>query len=216
MTPKTATEAHKLKLNAQRIRCRVKELPDYNAAMNLCDLAEADEMDAAADALLALPGLPECGMGGELAPPPGMGLIGQEDAVKCPDAVSLNASIERVTLADDCGVFNLAFDAAESINAKGAIEQMLSHQMAAAHKAAMDLLAKSSRERDTVEQGRLANTAARLMDTFQKGMLTLNRVRTGGRQLVTVQHVQVADGGQAVIAGAVTTGGQLTGGGSNK
>jgi hypothetical protein len=32
--------------------------------------------------------------------------------------------------------------------------------------------------------------------------------RTGGRQVVTVQHVQVAQGGQAIVAGAVNGSGQ--------
>lgn len=211
MKPKTTAEAHALKLNAKRIRRNVKEFPDRNPCSNRFDLLTAEEMDTAADALLTLPVPVEQGMGGELAPPSSQGLIGQEDAVKRPDAVSLQASIERVSLADSCGIFNLAFNAAETIKAKDATEQMLAHQMAAAHKAALELLAKSSSQRDTVEQARLANTAARLMDTYQRAMLTLNRIRTGGKQLVTVQHVSVSDGGQAVI-GNVLAGGHLTGG----
>ena len=55
----------------------------------------------------------------------------------------------------------------------------------------------------SVEAGRMANTAARLMDTFQHGLLALERMRNGGRQVVTVQHVNVSDGGQAVVAGTV-------------
>ena len=40
------------------------------------------------------------------------------------------------------------------------------------------------------------------------GAATLHRVRHGGRQVVSVQHVKVAGGGQAVVAGNVdrTTG----------
>ncbi len=47
------------------------------------------------------------------------------------------------------------------------------------------------------------NAAARMMDVYQAGMLTLQTSRTGGRQTVVVQHVQVSDGGRAVIAGHV-------------
>jgi len=39
---------------------------------------------------------------------------------------------------------------------------------------------------------------------FQQGMLTLQRLRTGGQQQVLVQHqylTNVADGGQAIVAG---------------
>ena len=62
-----------------------------------------------------------------------------------------------------------------------------------------------------MERGGLANTAARLMDTYQRAMLTLNRIRSGGRQVVTVQHVRVSEGGQAVITGPVNTGGHVAG-----
>jgi hypothetical protein len=44
------------------------------------------------------------------------------------------------------------------------------------------------------------------MSVFQDGLLTLQRLRTGGNQTVTVQHVNVAPGGQAVI-GNVQAGG---------
>ena len=35
----------------------------------------------------------------------------------------------------------------------------------------------------------------------QTGMLALQKLHTGGKQTVVVQHVQVSQGGQAVIAG---------------
>ena len=44
------------------------------------------------------------------------------------------------------------------------------------------------------------------MSVFQQGMLTLQKIKTGGNQTVTVQHVNVGAGGQAVI-GNVQTGG---------
>ena len=61
---------------------------------------------------------------------------------------------------------------------------------------------------------RLLNAAGRLMASFQDGMATLHKMRRGGRQVVTVQHVQVSDGGQAVVAGTVEpSGGGHKGGG---
>jgi hypothetical protein len=54
-----------------------------------------------------------------------------------------------------------------------------------------------------VEVARLSNAAARMMQIFQEGLLVLQKLRTGGKQTVVVQHVQVSDGGQAVIAGSV-------------
>lgn len=38
------------------------------------------------------------------------------------------------------------------------------------------------------------------MTSFQDGAVTLHRLRHGGQQIVTVQHVQVSHGGQAVVA----------------
>jgi hypothetical protein len=202
-TSGTTADAHLMKLGAEGFRQRAKECPDNNPASSRLDRRDAVMMEKTATDILTIPTLLERGTGGELCPPRSMGLFGQEDAVKRPDAVSLQASIQRVQLADSCGAFNLALDAAETIEAKDATEQMLAHQMAAAHKAAMDLFAKSAQQRDTIEQARLANTAARLMAAYQRGMLTLQRIRTGGKQTVTVQHVQVNSGGQAVVAGAV-------------
>jgi hypothetical protein len=49
--------------------------------------------------------------------------------------------------------------------------------------------------------------AARFMDTYQRGLQTLAKIRTGNRQTVTVvhQHIAVA-GGQIAVAGAVHPG----------
>ena len=57
-----------------------------------------------------------------------------------------------------------------------------------------------------VEESRLANAAARMMQVYQEGLLTLQKLKTGGKQTMVVQHVQVSDGGQAVIAASVESG----------
>ena len=55
---------------------------------------------------------------------------------------------------------------------------------------------------------RLAGAISRLSVTYQQGLLTLQRKRTGGNQHVTVKHihqqVNVTEGGQAVVAGVGT------------
>ena len=67
----------------------------------------------------------------------------------------------------------------------------------------MLLQGKAVRTHDSVNVRvtRLAGAASRLMMAFQQGMVTLDRLRSGGRQHIVVQHVQVNDGGQAVVAG---------------
>lgn len=211
MIPQTSAQAHKLKLRAKRKRKIVDDLPDRNPGINLLDLAKADDMEQAADRFLAVPTSMR-GTGGEFVPPSSRDLPGMEEAVREPDYVTIQASIERIDLADNCGVFNLAFDAAESVKAENAYEQMLAHQTAAAHKMSLDLLAKAGKQGDFQGMSSLCNAAARLMDASQKAMLTFHRLRTGGKQTVVVQHVQVSDGGQAVIAGAMHPGGAKTGG----
>jgi len=202
--PTTAAEAYRLALQAELKRLMAGDL-DLRQATH--ELRTAEAMDAAAKGFLSREKPTERGTGGELVPTNEVELWGHAEAVRRPDYVAVEASIDRVQLADQCGAFHLAFDAAETIEAKDATEQMLAHQMAAAHKMALDLLAQSADQRDTVEQARLANSAARLMDTYQRGMLVFHRIRSGGKQTVTVQHVQVGQGGQAVVAGAVNTGG---------
>ncbi len=57
---------------------------------------------------------------------------------------------------------------------------------------------------------RLAGAISRMSATYQQGLLTLQRKRTGGNQHVTVKHihqqVNVTEGGQAVVAGDKVTG----------
>jgi len=60
----------------------------------------------------------QTGSGGEIIPPTCLGMPGLENALKTPDLLNAQATIERANLADRAGVFDLAFDAAESVSAK--------------------------------------------------------------------------------------------------
>ena len=143
--PRTNADAHKAKLVAKEVR----DLP----GSSITDVIVADEMEKLADQKLAVPVPPRRGTGGELMPPLDKLLSGTELAVSEPSMVSVDASIARIDLADRAGVFDLAFDAAETIGAKDAIEQMLAHQMAAAHKSAMTLLGESAASMDNSSGG---------------------------------------------------------------
>ena len=131
------------------------------------------------------------------------------DTLQNPDMISVIASEHRVDLAACVGsrVAEAAIDAAQSAQAGNSLEKMLCHQMAAIHRAAMKLVARSLDMHDVpVEMARLSNAAARAMQVYQEGLLTLQKWKTAGKQTVVVQHVQVSDGGQAVIAGSVPSG----------
>ena len=195
--PTTYAQAFKAKIKAKQAR----DLPDYSVSN--CIVLE--EMEKIADRKLSLETPILRGTGGELIPPAVRNHHGMELAVSQPSMISVEASIQRVDLADKVGVFEMALDTAETICAHNATEQMLAHQMAAAHRVSMNLLERSCKQTDTVEMARLATAAARLMDTYQKAMITLSKVRTGGKQVVTVQYVQVASGGQALVKSEVNT-----------
>jgi hypothetical protein len=126
-----------------------------------------------------------------------------------PTMVNIIASEHRLDLAACVWsrVAESAVDAAQSAQAGNSLEKMLCHQMAAMHCAAMKVLASSLRDGlPPVEIARLSNAAARMMQVYQSAFLVLQKIRTGGKQTLVVQHVQVKDGGQAVIAGNVESG----------
>ena len=129
------------------------------------------------------------------------------DTLEHPNTVSVRASEQRMEAADGAGVLEAAVDAAVSVKANNSLEKMLCHQMAAAHHMAMTLIMRAA---DThlppVEAARLTNAGARLMQVYTEGLLALKKFRSGGQQKIVVQHIQVADGGQAVIAGSMKAG----------
>ena len=69
-----------------------------------------------------------------------------------------------------------------------------------------EIVDKASFMPETNDKARMLKVACRMMDTFQRGLLTLQRIRSNGEQRITVQYVTVADGGQAII-GDVNHGG---------
>ena len=104
--------------------------------------ARAAQLDAEAAALAAEP--PEqslvVGTGGEIAIHPSEAQ-GYFDTIQSrPDAIAVDASRHRVSLAREAGVVALALDAAETVQAANSMEKMLAHQIAATHKAGMDLV----------------------------------------------------------------------------
>jgi hypothetical protein len=176
-----------------------------------------------ADKLLALPNPPDVGPGGEVAREQSNGhgiprSYIRETLTQSATQIAEEASIKRADLlmAPNIDGLALGIDAAESIGAENSLERMLAHQMAMAHEMAMKFADRAMSHKhqyagDQVEACRCANASARMMGAFQGAMLTLQRLRTGGSQTVTVQHVNVAPGGQAVV-GNVQTGGPNYGG----
>lgn len=100
-------------------------------------------------------------------------------------------------LGTDCAA--MAMTAELDIKAENSLEKMLAHQLAVAHKGSMELMTKGFFEEDVLSKARVMNIAIKMMEVFQKGLLTSQRLKSGGSQNIVVQHVTVSGGGQAVI-----------------
>jgi len=183
-------------------------------------MREARLMEEEARQDLAPVAPPVACVGGEVIPmedgPKDPYLWALRNTLEDGDQVSLDASRQRMELANSAGVLALALDAADTIRAENSLEKALAHQMATAHDLAMKLMHKATDSltayprQDTSDMQRLVNSASRLMATFQQGLATIQRLRTGGKQEVQVTHVhqQVqVNGGQVAVAGSLRAGG---------
>ena len=127
-----------------------------------------------------------------------------KDTLSDPDLVAVEASEARGRLMMANDIVALGVDVANTVKAANTAEKLLAHEVALAHKVAMDQVHMAARERDPAIEMRRLNVAARMMATVQQGMLTLQRLKTGGTQTVVVQHVRIESGGQAVVGNIQT------------
>ena len=82
------------------------------------------------------------------------------------------------------------------------IEAMLAVQRVATHEVAMDMLARAKRADRMPILQESGSLAGKLLRTYAAQVEALARLRRGGEQRVIVQHVNVNEGGQAIV-GAV-------------
>jgi len=154
---------------------------------------------------LVLPSPLKKGVGNELIQANGLVSTGVNEALKTPNKVDLNASIDRVEMLKDMNLLDLGLSTAHDVQASNSVQQMLAHQLSAAHKFAMVSFKDSERYNEPAIKVKFGNLAVRLMEAYSRGALTLQRLQNGNTQTVTVQHVNVE--GQAVITGSLHTGG---------
>jgi hypothetical protein len=96
------------------------------------------------------------------------------------------------------------------IEPRDEIEGMLAAQMVATHSAAMECYRRAMLDNQTFEGRREnLNQANKLTRSYATLMEALNRHRGKGQQKVTVEHVHVHQGGQAIV-GNVTPGGGVS------
>jgi hypothetical protein len=131
------------------------------------------------------------------------------DTLSEPTSISIAASEQRASAAAMANVLSPALDAMQTAGASNSLERMLCHQLAAVHFAGMEMMARANASNlPPLEHARLMNSVARMFDTYANGTITLQKLKSGGRQVVTVQYqqVNVGAGGKAVVAGRVPGG----------
>ncbi len=185
------------------------------------DHEKALELESEADVYLNLTDQVEKCVGGGVVPQNTTGIEGYrakqiKDVLVHPKQINVDASETRMELLQSVGVLELGLDAAESIGAENSFEKMLAHQAVVCHKTALQLFVQSEEYQATGRKSeklerlnleaktRYINTACRLMDTFQRTMTTIQKLRTGGQQVISVQHVQVnnaGDNSQTLVTG---------------
>ncbi len=88
------------------------------------------------------------------------------------------------------------------------IEAMLAAQMAAVHDATMTFARRLNHVDDISQTESAGRTFNKLARTYAAQVTALKHYRYGGEQRVTVQHVNVNAGGQAIVGTVAPRGGQ--------
>ena len=100
---------------------------------------------------------------------------------------------------------NFLLSVVKGVKPRDELEAMLAAQMAAIHTATMTFARRLAHVENLPQQDSAERALNKLSRTYAMQMEALKRYRTGGEQKVTVQHVTVGEGGQAIV-GNVTQG----------
>lgn len=103
---------------------------------------------------------------------------------------------------------NFVLSVVQAVKPQDELEAMLAAQMGAVHAATM-MMARRLNHVETIPQQDAAERALnKLARTYATQIETLKRYRTGGQQTVTVEHVTVNEGGQAIVGNVAHRGGR--------
>ena len=102
-----------------------------------------------------------------------------------------------------------AYDTLKGIAPRSELEGMLAAQMIGAYNASMECLKRAMNPNKTFE-GRDQNLkhAAKLMSIYERQLAALDKHRGKGQQRITVEHVTVEAGGQAIVGNVRQDGGK--------
>ena len=99
----------------------------------------------------------------------------------------------------DEGGINFMLSVVKGIEPRDQIEAMLGAQMAAVHMASMRFARRLAHVDNIPQQDSAQAAFNKLARTFAAQVEALKNYRSKGEQTVTVQHVHVAEGGQAIV-----------------
>jgi RecC C-terminal domain len=94
---------------------------------------------------------------------------------------------------------NFLLSAINGVKANDQLEAMLAAQMAVVHLMTMKLAQRLRHAEILPQQDSAERALNKLARTFTTQLEALKRYRSGGEQKVTVQHVSVSEGGQAIV-----------------
>ena len=107
---------------------------------------------------------------------------------------------------DQQSVVEAALDALTAINPRDGFEGILASQMVAVHESAMECLRRAQYPNQTFEaRDTNLKNATKLLQLYVRQVEALDKHRGKGQQKITVEHVTVEAGGQAIV-GHVETG----------
>jgi hypothetical protein len=99
----------------------------------------------------------------------------------------------------DVGRLNFKLAVIKGIEPRDQLEAMLAAQMAEVHVASMILAQQLTHAETLPHQDGAERALNKLTRTFAMQLEALKRYRSGNEEKVTLQHVSVADGGQAIV-----------------
>ncbi|MGO8839721.1 MAG: hypothetical protein ACLQF1_00880 [Methyloceanibacter sp.] len=138
-------------------------------------------------------------------PEPGTGQLLLMHALGSTDPAFVNGLLTQLANAsskgrdtDESGL-NFMLSVVKAIEPKDEVETMIAAQMAAIHVATMTFARRLNHVENIPQQDSAERAFNKLARTFASQVEALKRYRTGGEQKVTVEHVHVHEGGQAIV-----------------
>ncbi len=138
-------------------------------------------------------------------PEPAVGTVLLMQALGITDDAFLNGILSQLVNAGSQGEevderdINFMLSAIKGVEPKDEVEVMLAAQMAAVHSATMTFARRLAHVETIPQQDSAERAFNKLARTFVAQVEALKRYRTGGEQNVTVKHVTVNEGGQAIV-----------------